>query len=379
MNRLKALYEKRNELIAEMEGIIVKATEEKRSFEDAENARMNEIREEIAGLDGVIKAEEELRSIELSDPEGVVEEGKDNEEAEIRAFAEYVRGLVAGEERAQKLDVGNNGAVIPKSIANKIIEKVKELSPIYQLATKFNVKGELTFPVYDETTEKITVAYADEFQKLTSTSGKFTAIVLKGFLAGALTKVSKSLVNNSDFDLTEYVVAKMAEAIAEFLEKEMITGNAGKMKGLATSTNEVVAAGQDVTTLEELVALEMKVPQVFRKNAVFIMHPETLLAVRKLKYTDGRLVVQEDATKKFGYSLLGHEIYTSENAPKMTTGNKAIFFGDMSGMYLKMPVDSEIEVLRELFADEHAIGVVAWIEADSDIVEKQKIAHLKMA
>lgn len=377
MKRLKGLYEKRNELILEMEELTNKATEEKRGFEESEQSRLSEIRNEMKGLDEVIKVEEELRDMEKSQ-DADTEEKRSIEEQETRAFANYVRGLVA-EERAEKLDVTNNGAVIPKTIANKIIEKIKELSPLYSLATKFNIGGELIFPVWDETTEKINVAYKDEFQALTSTSGKFTSVSLKGFLAGALTKVSRSLINNSDFDLANYVVNKMAEAVAEFLEKELITGNSGKMKGLVTSTNEVASASATAVTLDELIALEMAIPQVHRKEAAYIMHPQTLLALRKLKYTDGRLVIQEDATKQFSYNLLGHEIYTSENAPAMTTGNKAIFFGDMSGMYVKITENPNIEVLREKYADEHALGVIAWLEVDSAIIETQKISCLKMA
>ncbi|EHL20299.1 HK97 family phage major capsid protein [Peptoanaerobacter stomatis] len=377
MKKLKGLYEKRNDLILEMEELTNKATEEKRGFEESEQSRLAEIRKEMKGLDEVIKAEEELRDIEKSQKTNT-EEKRSIEEQETRAFANYIRGIVS-EERAQNLDKSSNGAVIPTTIADKIIEKVKELSPIYELSTKFNVNGELVFPVWDESTEKITVAYADEFQALTSTSGKFTSVSLKGFLSGALTKVSRSLINNSDFDLTNYIINKMAEAVAEFLERELITGNAGKMKGLVTSTNEVKAAANNAITLDEIVALEMAVPQVYRKDGVFIMHPKTLLALRKLKYTDGRMVIQEDATKKFGYNLLGHEIYTSENAPEIATGKKVIYFGDMSGMYVKITETPTVDVLREKFADEHVLGVIVWLEMDSAIIETQKIACLKMA
>lgn len=377
MNRLKALYEKRNELISEMETLVNKASEEKRGFDETENSRLAQIRNEISNIDNVIKTEEELRDFEnINDTSD--DEKRSVEEQETRAFADYIRGVLK-EDRAQNLDTGNNGAVIPRTIARKIIEKVKELSPIYSLASKFNVKGELVFPVWDESTEKITVAYAEEFQALTSTSGKFKSVSLKGFLAGALTKVSLSLINNSDFALANYVVNKMSEAIAEFLEKELITGNAGKMKGLVTSTNKVTAQGTNVLTLDELVVLEMKVPQVYRKRGVFIMHPDTLLALRKLKYQDGRMVIQEDATKQFGYSLLGHEIYTSENAPAMTTGKQAVFFGDMSGLYVKIVENPNVQVLREKYADEHALGVIAWLEMDSAIIEPQKIACITMA
>lgn len=128
--------------------------------------------------------------------------------------------------------LGDNGAVIPTSIANKIIGMVKEISPLYQRATHYNVGGNLTIPSYDESTQKITMAYATEFTALTSTSGKFTSISLSGFLAGALTKVSISLVNNSKFDIVSYVIRKMAEAVAEWIENELINGTASKIEGI---------------------------------------------------------------------------------------------------------------------------------------------------
>ena len=76
------------------------------------------------------------------------------------------------------------------------------------MSTKFNVKGDLVFPVYDESTQKITAAYAEEFSALTSTAGKFTSVTLSGYLAGALSKVSRSLINNNDFDLVSFCYRK---------------------------------------------------------------------------------------------------------------------------------------------------------------------------
>lgn len=37
-----------------------------------------------------------------------------------------------------------------------------------------------------------------------------------------------------------------------------------------------------------------------------------------------------------------------------------------------------IEVLREIFATQHALGVVGWLEMDAKIEDEQKIAVLKM-
>ena len=37
-----------------------------------------------------------------------------------------------------------------------------------------------------------------------------------------------------------------------------------------------------------------------------------------------------------------------------------------------------MQVLREKFADEHAVGVICWMEVDSKVENKQKVAVLAM-
>ena len=49
----------------------------------------------------------------------------EKEVQETRAFENYIRGVVTNE-RATNLNVGDNGAVIPETILNKIIKKERE-------------------------------------------------------------------------------------------------------------------------------------------------------------------------------------------------------------------------------------------------------------
>ena len=62
----------------------------------------------------------------------------------------------------------------------------------------------------------------------------------------------------------------------------------------------------------------------------------------------------------------------------MTASNKAIVYGDMSGLYVKLAQNVELQVLNEKYATQHAVGVVGYIECDSKIVEPQKLAVLTM-
>ncbi len=363
--------EKRNNLLDEMEGLLSKSKEETRSLTDDESNRFDEIKSEIAKIDKTVAADEEVRSFEKKEVKKV------NGEEEQRALEEesFVK-FIKGEERA--LDVAGNGGVIPTSIANKIVDKVKELSPIYRLATVYNVGGDLVFPVYDEATSNIGAAYADDLVELTEGTGKFTTVKLENFIVGVLAKVSKSLINRTDFDLVSFVVNKVAKAIAEFLEKELITGNSGKMEGLATTANIVTAASGSAVTADELIDVQMTVPEVFQDNAVWIMNKETLKSLRKLKDANDNYLLGS-TLDGFGYTLLGKPVHVSESVDTIGLSNNVIYYGDMSGLHVKLAQQVELQILQEKYATQHAIGVVGYVETDSAIVEPQKIVALKMA
>ena len=71
---------------------------------------------------------------------------------EEKAFANYIRGVVNTRDTAYNMTLTDNGAVIPTTIANRIIKKVYDISPILERSTKYNVKGKLELPYYDEST-----------------------------------------------------------------------------------------------------------------------------------------------------------------------------------------------------------------------------------
>lgn len=222
------------------------------------------------------------------------------------------------------------------------------------------------------------MAYATEFTALTSTSGKFTSISLGGFLAGALTKVSMSLVNNSKFDIVSYVIRKMAEAAAEWIEKELINGTTSKITGLSTAAVTVTAAASTAVTSDELIDLQESVPDSLQSGCIWLMSRATRAAIRKLKDGDGNYLLNKDATSRWGYSLFGHDVYVSQSMPEMEAGKAAVYYLDPRGLAVKVAENPSVQVLREKFADEHAVGVICWMEIDSKIENAQMIAKLVM-
>lgn len=384
MEFLKKMRENREEKVKALENVLNAAKTENRAMTAEEQASFDAIEKEIADIDKTIEAEE--RAAKAKNTKETGDDGAEQEtqeELEERAFVKYVLGAAAGlEERAGELNLtmANNGAIVPTSIANKIIKKVKEISPILSRATVYYMTGELKVPVYGASSgHDVKVAYSDDFTELTADAGKFTSVDLKGYLVGALTLIGRKLKTNAMFNVTDFIVNYMAEEIAAFLEGELLNGTTSKMEGALSTTNEKTAAAAAAITADELIDLQAKVKQAFQSDACWIMHPETFTAVKKLKDGQSRYLLQDDFSGEFPYRLLGKPVFVSDNMPKIATGAKTVLYGDMSGLSVKIAEQLEIEVLREKYATQHAIGVVAWMEVDSKVTDSQRMAVLKMA
>lgn len=390
MKNYKEMEERANERIARMEEILDGAMEEKRELTDDEAQEIAEIRDDVKKIKEALEAYGMMKdAIKEGDAEkgGAMDETrtkkdekKSVEEQERRAFDAFLRKRV--HERADDdvvMTKGANGAVIPQTIANKIISTVYDICPILERSSKYNVKGKLEIPYYAEDSNgAITVAYANEFEELESNVGSFGRIELDGFLAGALALISRSLVNNSQFNLVDFVIDKMAYAIKRFIEHELLNGTSGKVTGLSTVSKTVTTDSSIVITADELIDLHDSIKDDFQSGAIWIMSPATRTAVRKLKATTGEYLFNDDISSPFGASILGKPVYVSDNMPDIEAGKVAIYYGDMKGLATKFSKDMEIEVLREKYSTQHAVGVVGWLEFDGKIEDQQMLAKLVM-
>ena len=400
----KILEEKKNDLITRAEEL-VKASETRELTPD-EAQELAEIRDDVKKIKEALGLEDDMREIleeeaqakndnvPTEEDEKMGDRACENEKREMEqramddalAFESYIRGTV--NERDTNLTKGDNGAVIPATIANKIIRKVYDICPVLEKSSKYNVKGTLTIPYYDDASpeDHITVAYATEFSALASHVGEFKSTVsLTGFLAGALVKVSRSLINNAQFNIVDHVIDIMAVDIARFIEKELLVGTPAsggtpaKVVGLSALTNSLTAQSASAITADEIVKLHDKVKDVFQSGAMWVMSPATRTALRLLKDEMGRYLLQDDISAPFGATLLGKPVYVSDNMPEIATGNTVIYYGDFKGLATKFNEEINIQVLRERFADEHADGVIGFFEFDATVENQQMLAKLVMA
>lgn len=385
----KELVEKKNDLIQRAEEVFNQAKAENRELTDDEAQELTNIRSEVNRIKNHLDLEEAFGAEELKkevkEETKMTEETRSIEQMEREAFENYVRGRVI-HERAGELTpatsgtgIGLGGSLIPQTIVDYIIRKVYDICPILERSQKFNVKGTLEVPYYPADAQNITVAYQSEFVQLSSTSGSFATVSLTGFLAGCLTKISRSLINNTEFDIVGFVVDEMAYAIKRFIEHELLVGTANKVEGLSTLQNLVTAGASNAITADDVVKVHDAIKDEYQANAIWIMSPATRTALRLLKSTTGYYLLNDDVSTPFGVSLLGKPVYVSDNMPEIGDGLPVIYYGDMRGLATKFNEEINIEVLRERYADEHAVGVVGWFEFDSKIIDEQQISGLEMA
>ncbi len=373
---LKKLIEKRALLKAEMQAIIDGASNEERAISDEESKKFDELEKEIRAIDDTIAKAEKARNINENVSTSVSD--TNTSETEERAFVDYIKGRVS-EMRAgeQNFTTDSNSAVIPEKIANRIIKQVTEICPILAGAEMYHVKGTLKIPKYTKASgHDVTVGYAEEFKELTADAGKFITVDLSGYLMGALTLIGKSVINNSAVDVLGFVTRHMSEQIAICLEKELLHGTTGKAEGALSTTNTVTAKSKTTITFEDLVKLQSAVKQSFQTGACWTMNPETFTTVKLLTDTNGRPLIEPDVTKAFPYRLLGKPVYLSDNMPKVSNGAKSVLYGDYSGLSVNFRENIGIEILREKYSTQHALGVVAWFEFDSKVTDEQKLAVL---
>ena len=386
MSNFKELREKRNELMDKYEEVLNTAKMETRELTEAEAEELAEIRDNVRKIVATLKADDDFKELEemevkedktpTEEEETVEDKQKVIEEQETRAFEAYIRGEINEREGELTPASTSAGAIIPTTIVNYIIKKVYDICPILDRSQKFNVKGTLEVPYYPYDSNNITVAYKSEFSALTSSSGKFATVELKGFLAGALTKISRSLINNAQFDIVGFVVDEMAYQIARFIEGELLNGTENKVAGLSGLTNGITSASTSAITADEVIQLHDSIKDQFQNNAIWIMSPKTRTALRTLKSTTGYYLLNDDISSPFGSTLLGKPVYVSDNMPDIGAGKVAIYYGDMKGLATKFSEEINIEVLREKYADEHAIGVIGWLEFDAKVIDEQQIAKL---
>ena len=372
----KELMEKRNDLHANMSAILESAKAETRAMTEDEMKEFNDLEAEIRALDATIEALEKESALEIRDAEKRTSDvDKENEQdAEQRAVDQmdaYIRG---DEKRASTdpLSTSNNGAIIPEVLSSDIIRKLTELANVAGDISTVNSTG--TYKQIHEA-DKITAGWTDELAQVTASNATFDTIEIGHHKLGALAKISYELINQADFPIVAEVRTQMVDAFAEKLEDAIFNGTGVKQPtGLNTSGTTKNLAAASAITADEIIEIFYALKSLYRANATWYMSNATLLAIRKLKDSNGQYLFHEaELTQDFDGYILGKRVKTSEKIADFE-----IYFGDLKKAYkANMNPAMNVQLLNEKYADQGAKGVLGFLFFDGKPVNAEAYVYAK--
>jgi HK97 family phage major capsid protein len=302
-----------------------------------------------------------------------------------KAFEQYVRrglGYLNVEQRAA-LQVGTDsegGYTVADDWVRRLIESEREYGVIQNLATTFRTAESGQVHVPTVATNATAVLTAEE-AAFTQSEPTFGEVVFDSYKYGVIMKVSDELLNDSIFDIAEFMAAQAGKAIATVTGTAFATGTgSGQPNGLFTAaTTGVNAASATAVTTDELIDLYHSVIDPYRSRASWLMKDATLKAIRKLKDTTNQYLWQPGLQAGAPDLLLGRPVFVDPNAPAMTTGLDSILFGDISAYWVREVGSVDVKRLEELYAANGQVGFRVSQRFDGDLVDTAAVRVLTQA
>lgn len=395
MDKVLEFRQKRAALVKQAREILDRAESERRDLTAEEQAQWDRIMADVDALGKQIEREERTAALEqqlgrsLGTRVGGREQPGDGADGrpgrageEYRAAfwkaMRYTRNaLDAPEVRALQEGVDSEGGyLVPDEFERMLVQVLEDQNVMRGLATVITTASDRAIPVV---TSHGTASWIAEEGAFAESDEVFGQKVLYAFKVGTLIKVSEELLQDSAFDLEQYLAAEFARRIGAAEEAAFVNGNGvGKPMGVVGDASlGVTAASATAVTADELVDLFHSLKRPYRPRATWLMADATAKAVRKLKDTDGQYIWQPGLQAGQPDRLLGRPVAISDNMPTMATGNRSILFGDFSYYWIADRQGRVFQRLNELYAVNGQVGFRAYQRVDGKLILAEAVKALQ--
>ena len=376
------MREKRAKLWNTMEGFLDTHRTEKGVLTAEDDATYNNMEKELNDLTNEIRRMERRDAIEaeLKKPVDTPLTGKPMDskmdEKKGRAsnaykedFGRHLRGRQLIHNVMEEGVDANGGYLVPEEFERQIITSLDEFNVMRSLCKVITTSAERKIPV---AATHSTAAWTAENAAYTESDPTFSQKTIDAFKLTDLVKVSIELLDDSMFDLEEYIAKEIARAFGIAEEQAFCVGNgSGQPTGLFTAnggTVGVTTAGATAITADEIISLVYALKFPYRKNAKFLMNDATVAAIRKLKDGNGNYLWQPALTAGQPDRLMGYELHTSPYVPTLAAGAYTVAFGDFSNYWIADRSGRTVQRLNELYSTNGQVGFVATERVDGKII-----------
>ncbi len=318
-----------------------------------------------------------------SQPNGEAKTGKASNEYK-RAFWNVMRSKAPGYEILNALQVGTDsegGYLVPDEFERTLVQALEDENIFRTLATIIQTSsGDRKIPVV---ATKGTASWVDEEGTIPDSDDAFGQVSIGAYKLATMIKVSEELLNDSVFNLEQYIAKEFGRRMGAKEEEAFFIGDAtGKPTGIFNATGGaqlgITAASASTITVDEVIDLFYSLKSPYRKNAVFVTNDATVKAIRKLKDGNGQYLWQPSITAGQPDTILNRPVKTSAYVPTIASAAKVIAFGDFSYYWVADRQGRSFQRLNELFAVNGQVGFKATQRVDGKLILAEAIKVLQM-
>jgi len=327
---------KRNELLDAAEAAL------EASDNETYTAKCEEVKALDANWEQMAQAKAEMNALRgaAKAPANVTPAGKFVSEMAEDSDLEYRKSFMNYVMKGEPIKMSNQdatslttdvGAVIPRTVVNKIVEKLEKVGNILNLVTRTYYKGGVVVPT---SAAKPTASWTAErgdvdSQKKQLGSVTFAYNKLKVKVAVSL---EVSVITLDIFEKT--LINQVSEAMARALDAAIINGRGTttyyEPEGILKASNLVVGQNVDVTegnavTYADLIGMEALLPEGY-DDAIYVMNKKTFVSqVLGMVDDNGQPIARIDSgiDGKPAYSLFGRHVEFTAQMPAYVGGTVA--------------------------------------------------------
>ena len=252
---------------------------------------------------------------------------------------------------------------------------LKEHSAFRGIANVYALKGSGNYLVAQDSTDWADWIGENEGIPVNDAAADFTEHPLGNYKIGVFCKFPDSFVLDAKFDIETHISRRLAKNFAKAENRAFTIGDGGKMPTgiLADNGGADIGVTTKTLTYDDVIKLYFSVKSEYRKNGVWMMSDETVLALRTLKDANGNYVWDHSTG-----TIFGKKVVINEYMPTIAVGNKPIAFGDFSYYDIVERADASVRIIKETLPKVDDIGYIAYEFLDGKLIRPEAIKVLQM-
>lgn len=394
---IASLKGERADAVTGSEAILNQATTEKRSlFSEEELRKMEEFDKKADDLTKSIDIyERKLKKIIDSEANTglVITEtgGQSSEERgtdpvlsseEYRSkFLGYMAGTVTIDEVRAMANSSTQGTVkAPATFEMKFRKYLKEFGIMRKYGTVIESATDKKYGFELGTGE---AGWIDELGKYPESDDSFETADLEAYKVGRIVKISEEFLQDSAFDVEDYLAKSLAKSIAikedqAFTKGKIDVPTAKTPEGFLKRATKKIAMTSNAITADELKLLKQSVGAEYQSQSAYMMSSTTAGLVGLLKDVNGHYLWKDSITENEPDKLFGKNVLINDNMDDVAPGKMPIAFGIFAEYTIIDRKGLTIQKLVEKYSEEGQIGLKAFKRTDGALLDPKAITVLQM-